>query len=123
MGDPIHIIQIIVALGLLNVWLVRLKRKTPYRGGTASSMLEEFAAYGLPSWSPYVIGTLKVGAALSLIAGLWLPVVVLPAATLIAILMVGALAMHWKVRDPMKKYLPAFVMLLLSFSICMGSIH
>lgn len=123
MRDPIHIIQIIVALGLLNVWLVRFRRKTPYRGGTASSMLEEFTVYGLPLWSAYVIGALKVGAALFLIAGLWVPVVVLPAASLIAILMMGALAMHWRVRDPMKKYLPAFIMLLLSFSICMGSIH
>jgi uncharacterized membrane protein YphA (DoxX/SURF4 family) len=116
------IFQIIVALGLLNVWLVRFSRSTAYRGGAARSMPEEFAAYGLPAWSTYVIGILKVASALCLIAGLWLPRIVLPAALLICVLMLGALAMHLKVKDPLKKSLPALCMLTLSVIICWGSI-
>ena len=120
MNHPLNFIQIVIALGLLNVWFVRPKRKTPYRGGEARSMAEEFAVYGLPPWSLYVIGTLKVGAALFLIAGLWWKAVVLPAAALVTTLMVGALTMHWKVRDPIKKYGPAFIMFLLSLGLCLG---
>ena len=74
-------------------------------------MPEEFAAYGLPAWFAYTIGALKVGAALALIAGIWFPVLVLPAAALICILMLGALAMHAKIGDPPRKSLPAVGML------------
>jgi len=123
MNIVISILQIAVAAGLLNVWLLRFQRSTPYRGGDARSMREEFAVYGLPEWFRYVIGTLKVGSALCLIAGLWLRFLVFPAALLIALLMLGALAMHLKIRDPLMKSMPALVMLALSVAICLGSVR
>lgn len=117
------VLQVIAALGLLNVWLVRFNQGTKYRGGSASTMLEEFAAYGLPSWFAYAIGALKVGAALALLAGLWFPPLVLPAAALVSLLMVGALAMHAKIGDPLSKSVPALVMLVLTLTIGWGSIR
>ncbi len=42
------ILQIIVACGLLNVWLIRPQLKTPYRGCDAKNLKDEFIAYGLP---------------------------------------------------------------------------
>ena len=111
------ILQVVVALCLLNVWLIRYRRSTAYRGGNARSMREEFELYGLPTWSIYVIGTMKVGAALCLLAGLWLPMLVLPSAILICILMIGALAMHLKVGDSALKSLPALSILVLSIGI------
>lgn len=123
MHTVISILQVIVALSLLNVWLLRFSRSTAYRGGNARSMKEEFAFYGLPTWSTYFVGTLKVGAALCLIVGLWIHFLVFPAALLICALMLGALAMHLKVRDPLIKSLPALVMLALSIGICLGSIR
>lgn len=117
------ILQVAAALGLLNVWLVRFHRPTEYRGGNASSMIEEFATYGLPAWFAYVIGSLKIGAALALIAGIWIPTLVLPAAALICILMVGALTMHVKIGDPLKKSLPALGMLGLCLAIGWGAIR
>ena len=123
MKTAIAILQIVVSLGLLNVWLLRFSRSTAYRGGEARSMPEEFAAYGLPGWFTYVVGALKVGGALCLIAGLWFHPLVLPAALVIAILMVGALAMHLKIRDPLKKSVPALFMLTLCIIICWGSIR
>ena len=113
--------QIVIGCGLLNVWLLRFNQATAYRGGAAKSMLEEFAAYGLPGWFCYLIGVLKVGAALCLLAGLVVPALVTPAAALIAALMAGALIMHIKVRDPWKKSLPAFCLLLLCLVILLGS--
>lgn len=114
-------LQVVAALVLLSVWLVRFGEETPYRGGSAHSMKEEFSAYGLPAWSMYVVGTLKVGLAVTLIAGLWVPAVVVPAALLLGGLMLGAVAMHVKIRDPLRKALPALVMLLLSIGIAFGT--
>ena len=111
MKIAIPILQVIVALGLLNVWLLRFNRSTAYRGGQARSMPEEFATYGLPGWFAYFVGALKVGGALCLIAGIWFPYLVLPAAIVIGILMVGALTMHLKIGDPLKKSVPALFML------------
>lgn len=110
-------LQVIVALGLLNVWLVRSRSSTAYRGGSAQSLKEEFATYGLPEWSFYVVGALKVGAALLLIAGIWIPGIVRLPALIVAVLMVGALAMHAKAKDPLTKSVPALVMLIMCVAI------
>ena len=123
MGTMFVILQIVAALGLLNVWLLRFNKRTAYRGGDAGSMTEEFATYGLPAWFAYAIGALKVGSALALIAGIWIPSLVLPAAALVCILMLGALSMHAKVRDPVTKYLPALGMLVLCLVIVWGAMR
>ena len=111
------VLQVVMALGLLNVWLVRTGSATPYRGGDARSLKEEFAAYGLPDFFFYLVGLLKVGSAIMLIAGIWIDGLVLPAAALVAVLIVGALVMHIKVKDPAIKSLPAFLMLVMSVSL------
>jgi len=112
-------LQVIVALGLLNVWLVRAKASTAYRGGSAQSLKEEFATYGLPDWTFYVVGILKVGSAILLLLVIWVksPDLVRLPALIVAGLMVGALAMHAKVKDPLTKSLPALAMLLMCVAI------
>lgn len=112
-----NLLQIIVGLGLLNVWLVRGRSSTPYRGGAARTLQEEFAAYGLPRFAFYVVGAFKIGAALALMAGVWMALPVQAAATVVAVLMLGALAMHLKIGDPLVKSLPAAMMLVLSAAI------
>lgn len=112
-----NLLQIIVGLGLLNVWLVRGRSSTSYRGGAAQTLQKEFAAYGLPGFAFYVVGALKIGAAVVLIAGVWMALPVRAAAGLVAALMIGALAMHLKVGDPLMKSLPAALMLALSAAI------
>ncbi len=118
-----HIAQIvaqwIIGLGILNVWLLRRQRATPYRGGNARNMKEEFAVYGLPAWFMYAIGTLKVALALALMLGTWQPVLVQPAALAMAALMTGAVVMHLKVKDTLTKTLPSLVMLGLSLFVAM----
>lgn len=111
------ILQVVVGLGLLNVWLLRAQSPTAFRGGAAQSLREEFAAYDLPDWFFYAIGVLKVGSAVLLIVGIWVPGVVSPAAGTVAVLMVGALAMHAKVKDRVTKSVPAFLMLLMTVAI------
>jgi hypothetical protein len=105
------ILQVIAGLGLINVWLVRPRSATAFRGGSSQTLREEFAAYGLPDWCFYAVGASKIVSAVMLIVGIWVPRVVLPAALVIAVLMIGALAMHAKVKDPLTKSVPAFLML------------
>lgn len=123
MGPLLIVAQVVAALGLLNVWLLRANRRTAYRGGAATNMREEFAAYGLPAWMVAVVGVLKVGAALALIAGIWYRPIVLPAALLLGALMLGALAMHVKIHDPLRKAAPAAAMLALVVLIFLGTVY
>ena len=120
METLVQICQVIVGCGLLNVWLLRFNKPTGYRGGSAANMLEEFAAYGLPAWSCYLVGFLKVSSAFALLGGLLYPALVLPAAAVIAFLMAGAVAMHVKVGDPFIKSVPALSVLILSALIIYG---
>jgi len=108
------IAQIIIALGIFNVWILRYNKPTRWRGGESGNMKEEFATYGLPGWSVSAIRALKILLAVLLIIGIWVPALVIPSAIGMAVLMLGAIAMHIKVKDSFKKSLPALSMLLLS---------
>ncbi len=108
------IIQILVPAGILNVWLLRGSRATAYRGGQAASLKEEFRTYGLPDAAFYLVGFLKITAALAIWAGFVVPALRPTGAAVLAFLMAGAIAMHLKIGDPAKKSLPAAVMLILS---------
>lgn len=107
-------IQIVIAASIFNVWILRSGKPTSWRGGTAKSMKEEFEAYGLPLWFMKLIGFLKLTLAALLIAGIFVPVLIKPAAIGMSVLMLGAIAMHIKVKDPLVKSLPAFSFLVLS---------
>lgn len=106
--------QVVIALGIANVWLLRSKKATAYRGGSAKNMKEEFEVYGLPEGFMRVIGAAKLLLAAALIVGIWVPVLVQPAAIGMGLLMVGAVVMHVKVSDPLAKALPALTMLALA---------
>jgi hypothetical protein len=108
------ILQIVAGLGLMNVWLLRFNRHTTYRGGSATSMKEEFATYGLSASFMKLVGFLKLSSAAGLILGVVYPVLVTPFAVLLVLLMLGALAMHLKIKDPISKSIPAMTMLVIS---------
>jgi uncharacterized membrane protein YphA (DoxX/SURF4 family) len=110
-------LQMIVAIGLLNVWLLRAGKPTRYRGEDAKSMRDEFVAYGLPVAMMYVVGGLKILIAIALIAGIWLPVLVVPAASLLIFLMIASFVMHLKVKDPLVKAVPSLLMLAMAICI------
>lgn len=113
----VTVLQLVVGLGLLNVWLVRAGSATAYRGGEATTLKEEFQAYGLPDAAFYVVGALKIVAGFVLVAGIWIDLPVRIAAGVVAALMAGAVGMHLKVRDPVKRAIPAALMLLMSGAI------
>ena len=108
------IAQVIIAMGIFNVWVLRFNKPTAYRGEGAASMREGFAAYGLPVWAMWLIGGIKITLAVGLLVGLWFPALVFPCGVGMTILMLGAVAMHVKVHDRPIRALPALVMLVLS---------
>jgi hypothetical protein len=105
-------LQLVVALGILNVWILRPSKATPFRGVDAKNLREEFAAYGLPFW-------VKVGLAIALIAAIWFHRAAQPAAIGMGLLMLGAFVMHLKVRDPIKKALPSVAVLAMCAAIAL----
>jgi uncharacterized membrane protein YphA (DoxX/SURF4 family) len=115
------LLQIVIALGIYNVWLLRFNKATAYRGGAARNMAEEFAAYGLPMWFMRVVMVLKLTCATLLLIGIWIPGVAELGALGMVLLMTGAVVMHAKVKDPVKKTLPAAVMLAMSIVVALSS--
>lgn len=113
------ILQVVVGLGILNVWLVRANWATGYRGGDAKTLKEEFATYGLPGWFFYLIGTLKILCALAILSGIWFPPLAMFGGAGLAVLMAGAFSMHLKVKDPFSKAIPSLAMLAMSLAIAL----
>ncbi len=99
--------QTAAALWIWNVWFNRFNKDTGYRGGNATNMKEEFEEYGLSETTMYAVGAAKVSLAGLMLAGLVVPRVTRPASIGLALFMVGAVGMHIKVGDPVKRYLPA----------------
>ncbi len=95
------------ALWIYNVWFRRFDKDTGYRGGNATNMREEFEEYGLSETDMYVVGATKVTLATLMLAGLAVPRLTRPASAGLAALMLGAIGMHFKVGDPVKRAVPA----------------
>ena len=116
-------LKIIVGLSLLNVWLLQYNKPSRWRGGDAKTMMQEFDAYGLGSTMCYVVGFLKVGFSLALIASIWfadLELVVdleLVAAYALGLLLTGSILMHIKIKDALIKSFPAALFLLFCLAI------
>lgn len=108
------IAQTVAGLWILNVWFNRFNKDTGYRGGDATNMKEEFAEYGMSEKTMYAVGATKVTLALLMIAGNWVPKITRPASGGLAMFMLGAIGMHVKVKDPIKRALPAITVFSLS---------
>ena len=114
------VLQLVIACVIFSVWLIRPNWKTPYRAGDAINIKEEFAVYGLPDWSVYVVGATKIALAIALLAGYWKSELVVPAAVSMAILMAGAVLCHLRIKeDSISRAVPASSMLLMSLFVAL----
>lgn len=112
-----QILILTVSIVVLSAWTWRLNMATIFRGENATTMLDEFLVYGLNENIMYIIGGLKILAALGLLLGLIYKKFIIPCALVIATLMLGAVFMHFKVSDEIHKFFPATLMLICSLSI------
>ena len=98
--------QVVVALSVVYVWVVRLP-----------NVQKEFHEYGIPDILRNTVGATKIALSTLLIAGIWYPSLVLIPAAIMAFLMLCAQAAHLKAKHPLLKYVPSLILLLLSLFI------
>lgn len=102
--------QIVIAVSVFFVWVVRLP-----------NVEREFREYGLSDVVRNAVGAAKMSAAALLLAGLWYPGLVLPAALVMAGFMLCAQYFHFRVRHPLSKYAASFGLLVLSLGVAYAS--
>ena len=114
----IIILKLITALGIFNVWILRFSKMTEYRGGSAKSLKEEFKIYGLKLWTMYLIGAIKIAVSILFIISFFIKdvynldeLIGLYGSAIMSLIMFGAILMHVKTQDPIKKSFPAITML------------
>ena len=115
--------QFIIVFGIFNVWFVRINKKTHYRGSNSSSLKEEFLMYGYPVWFFYVIGGLKILFSMFILIGFWLKQLIFFGSLGMSFLMIGAIFSHFKVKDSLKKFVPAGIMLFSSLFLLFVSVN
>ena len=98
--------QLIVAISVIIVWVFRYE-----------NIVLEFKQYGLSSLVRNAVGASKIALATVLILGIWYTEFLIPASLLMAVLMIGAQYCHFKVNNPLVKFVPSLVLLLLCFFI------
>jgi len=104
-------------LTILNVWLIRFDSNSIYRGGEAKNMIQEFEEYGFNENIVYIVGFLKVSAALVLLLGIYYNKLIFPATLTISLFMISAVIMHFKVSDELIKFMPSSILLFSSLVI------
>ena len=97
------ICQFIIALSILNVWLLRYE-----------TIANDFKTFNLPNWLRNVLGLTKGILCIMLIAGIWIYQLAVAASIAIAILMVGAIITHVNAKHSFKKTFPAFGLCLIA---------
>lgn len=103
MNKLVIVAQLIIAFSIVVVWVFRF-----------DNIVKEFKQYGLPDLVRTMVGAVKIALATLLVAGIWYPSLVLVPALLMALLMVGAQIAHFRAKNPWHKYVPSFVLLVLS---------
>ena len=106
------LLKVAIFATIINVWIFRFNKPTPYRGGDAKSMKEEFEVYGISDTFMYIIGAIKIVLAICLLLSIWFPEWSIPSALAMAIMMLGAITMHFKANDPGIRSFPALALLI-----------
>ena len=95
--------QLIIAISILIVWVFRF-----------DNIVVEFKQYNLSDLIRSMVGASKIALATLLVVGIFYKEVVFISALLMAFLMVCAQIAHIKVKNPLSKYIPSFLLLILS---------
>ena len=65
--------------------------------------VENFRRFGYPQWFRIVTGSLEVFGGLGLLIGIWLPWLAALASAGLALVMLGAVSTHLRIREPLQK--------------------
>ena len=96
--------KVLLSVSLFYVWVVRYE-----------NIKKEFVDYKLPTWLRDLVGILKLSFSLMIISSdknlVWI------GSMGIIVLMIGALATHFKVKNPFQKMIPAVILSILCLMI------
>ena len=106
MNNLSNFAQIVIALSICFVWIVRF-----------DNIVKEFKQYGISDLVRNLVGATKIALSTLLVAGIWYESLVLIPALVMAFLMVCAQVAHIKVKNPWPKFVPSFILLILSLFI------
>ena len=95
--------KLVIAASILIVWGFRF-----------DNIEKEFKQYGLSVTVRSFVGAAKISMATLLVASVWYDALVLFPAAIMAFLMLSAQYFHFKVKNPLVKYLPSLGLLILS---------
>ena len=109
-GTLVAMCKVLLCTSLFFVWVVRYE-----------SITKEFEDYGLPDWLRDLVGILKLSFSVMIIQNR--DDLVFLGCLGIIVLMIGALATHYKVKNPLEKTIPAFAVLGLCFFIIYFTIN
>jgi len=98
-----HVAQVVIALSIGCVWVLRFDR-----------IVAEFREYGFSELFRSAIGAAKIALATLLVVGIWYPEPVAAAALAMAVLMGGAQYAHARVRHAWRAFVPSLLLLVLS---------
>ena len=115
-------LKIIIGISILNVWLIQSNKHTKWRGGDATTIIEEFNVYGLSKSFYVTVYILKVSLAILLLASIQFDVLTLVSSLGLALLLLGSILMHVKVKDAWYKSFPAFLFMLMNLVIAFLSL-
>lgn len=99
-------LQTLVAASIFFVWVVRY-----------GNIIEEFRQYKYPDWLRDLVGILKLACAALLMVGVSQPFFALAGGAGIAMLMIGAVITHLRVKNPIARMLPSLVLFICSIVI------
>ncbi|UPT68488.1 MAG: DoxX family protein [Sphingobacteriales bacterium JAD_PAG50586_3] len=94
--------QVIVALSIVVVWVVRFP-----------NVEKEFKQYGLSTLIRSIVGASKIVLSTLLVAGIWYEDLVLIPSLMLALFMLSAQYFHFKVGNPWQKHIPSLLLLIL----------
>ena len=72
--------------------------------------VENFRHFGYPQWFRVVTGSLEILGGLGLLIGIWLPWLAALASAGLALVMLGAVSTHVRIREPLQKIALPIVM-------------
>tara|TARA_B110000014_G_scaffold36892_1_gene23761 strand:- start:3795 stop:4139 length:345 start_codon:yes stop_codon:yes gene_type:complete len=95
--------QLIVAISVLFVWVFRY-----------DNIVVEFKHYGYSDLLRNIVGASKISVSTLLIMGIWYNEITVYASLAMAFFMVCAQISHIKVKNPLIKFVPSLIFLLMS---------
>ena len=108
-------LQLFIGVSIMVIWIARTTVASSYRVGDAQTLSEEFTEAGLTEGVYQVMRVFKPIFAFLLVIGIVYDPFFIPCMTFTTLAMLGAVVAHIKVKDEIKKMVPAITLLVFCF--------